>query len=38
MNDPSVAPKGTSFNLKKFVDDASGSVVSKNLLKRDISL
>ena len=32
MNDPSVAPKGTSFNLEKFVDYASGSVVSKTLL------
>ena len=36
MNDPSVAPKGTSFNLEKFVDYASGSVVSKTLLKRDL--
>lgn len=36
MNDPSVAPKGTSFNLEKFVDYASGSVISKTLLKRDL--
>ena len=36
MNDPSVAPKGTPFNLEKFVDYASGSVVSKTLLKRDL--
>lgn len=36
MNDPSVAPKGTSFNLEKFVDYASGSIVSKTLLKRDL--
>ncbi|MBN1957387.1 MAG: cupin domain-containing protein [Desulfuromonadales bacterium] len=36
MNE-STAPKGTAFDLENFVDYADGSVVSKTLLKKEIS-
>ena len=36
MNDQSSTLKGKPFNLEQFVDYADGSVVSKNLLKKEI--
>jgi quercetin dioxygenase-like cupin family protein len=36
MNDDTAPLKGTPFNLKKHVNYADGSVVSKTLIKKDI--
>ena len=36
MSDTSIAVKGKAFNLKKSVEYADGSVVSKTLIKKDI--
>ena len=37
MNDQSSTLKGKAFNLEQFVDYADGSVVSKTLLKPNLS-
>ena len=36
MSDQANTPKGKAFNLETYVDYASGSVVSKTLLKKEI--
>ena len=36
MSEPSPTPKGEAFNLLQHVDYATGSVVSKTLIKKEI--